>query len=697
MKYYHLKSAISSNKSAIKISQPVPSFQVSVPPRIYVEPTFEKVFFETERPAVVLISAVGASGKTALAQKLSSDLGMPRLDLSKHKPVGDKTLTGLLTDTFELTQIGHVLTSLANGQFGIIVDGLDEGRSKTNESAFEAFLDDLAKLVKGSPSTTLVLLGRSQIVDECWSYLTGKGIDVGVIGICPFSLEDAKQYVDLSTGNESNKSDTYRRARDEILSKLGTAFVGTDGKSGEYLNFIGYPPVLDSIATTLRGERNYFGLLEKLKQSDGAQSQFETLRRIAEHICRRENEEKVRPNILHDLLENAPSECKRIGKELAFSPLEQAARLVAHILQTKLVFNVFPERVIQSSYEERLETWVREHPYLDGTAFRNAVFEAYALVQLLTSTDAELRGLAIQYLSDRKHTYHLLHLLESEGNGKALYADSLNAVIASALEFKSPRSSVEIRILGEDWEDAHERPRDSDLDVEVEVEVAGKADASLRSFDFRLTVQAASILRLGRRLGNAEICVPCGVSFDGGREIELHAPLNVEASRIELNAPRLVAKGTSRPDDEVALSSGHVLSRLDSIEIAGTKLEITVPRNCVLEYPAVQYAIKRDLSPSDKEMRAKYFRLKRILMEFRSHKKGSLAKYRHKIEHERVLKNEIGEKLLAKLVADGVLVLRGEMYHLDRDKVATMIGSSWQSLRKGEFGEQMENYLRGVR
>jgi len=52
------------------------------------------------------------------------------------------------------------LIGLKNGTYGVIVDGIDEGRSKVNEQAFNAFLEDLIRLSSGSQKTTFVLLGE---------------------------------------------------------------------------------------------------------------------------------------------------------------------------------------------------------------------------------------------------------------------------------------------------------------------------------------------------------------------------------------------------------------------------------------------------------------------------------------------------------------------------------------------------------
>src|SRR5690606_19983139 len=171
----------------------------------YIEPEFEKVMFETEQPSVLLISAVGATGKSALAKALSAQTALPLLDLAKHKPVGDNTLTGLLTNAYELRDISSILEGLAQGTYGVIIDGVDEGRSKTTGKGFEAFLDDIAKLSGTSKKTTVIMLGRTQALEDAWFYLEQKRISVGLITISPFTMEGARKYIDAFTRvGESN-------------------------------------------------------------------------------------------------------------------------------------------------------------------------------------------------------------------------------------------------------------------------------------------------------------------------------------------------------------------------------------------------------------------------------------------------------------------------------------------------------------
>lgn len=95
-------------------------------------------------------------------------------------------------------------------------------------------------------------------------------------------------------------------------------------------------------------------------------------------------------------------------------------------------------------------------------------------------------------------------------------------------------------------------------------------------------------------------------------------------------------------------------------------------------------------------MRQKYLRLRRILMEFASHSKGGLAKYRAKIEHGRVLRNAIGRAVLDSLVLNSILELKGRMYHLNPGDLHKHLGVSWMDLRKGQIPDTLVTFLSAV-
>ena len=470
MKYYDLKSMIAAKKKRIELAAPSLSFFTpATQGRTYIHPTFQKYIFDTKQPPIILISAVGATGKTALAENLARDIGLPLFDLAKHKPVGDNTLTGLLTSVFEVKQISAVLEGLATGTFGVIIDGVDEGRSKTNEKAFEAFLDDIARLCRAESGPTFVMLGRTQILYDCWIHLSEQDIPTALITISPFTLTEAREYID--TFVEAKSSATYyATARDTILDKLAKAFTGAAKEEATgFLSFIGYPPVLEAIVTLLAEEQNYHKLLNDLGDPDGQNVELSLLNRIAQYILHREREEKIIPNILQPLLEDTPTALKKQALANAFSTEEQCVRLVAHCLNRSPTLSSIGEQVLDEQYEAQLATVLPDHPFVSGGNFRNAIFEALALATLLTSATDGYLELALDYLSSHKHSYYLVYMLNVASKGKPIASEALGPLLTAAMEFSSVQSSVELRVNGPDWEGELDTQNAGEIEIEIEI------------------------------------------------------------------------------------------------------------------------------------------------------------------------------------------------------------------------------------
>ena len=242
MQYRHLCALFNAQKQSIHMDHEADSFRIHQSDNSpYIEPTIEKVIFETERPSIILVSAVGATGKTTLARQLSIESGLPVLDLAHHRPVGGHSLTGLITESFDISAVSSVLQGLQHGNFGIIVDGIDEGRSKTTEEGFRSFLANLSGLCASSKRPVFVILGRTAILEDCWIHFTTEGIDTALVTIEPFSVSSAKKYIDaFSLGLESRRAPEYTVARDTIIKKLGAVFsADVDGQNPDFLAFFG--------------------------------------------------------------------------------------------------------------------------------------------------------------------------------------------------------------------------------------------------------------------------------------------------------------------------------------------------------------------------------------------------------------------------------------------------------------------------
>ena len=702
MNYNDLKSIVSSKKSTFTMLAPTSSFYV-VPKqeRAYIEPTFTKQDFEEERPRFLLITAVGASGKSALAGKLSADTGMPILDLGAHPPVADKTLTGLLTTAFPLEELSNILTSLKSGTYGVIIDGIDEGRSKVNEPAFNAFLEDLIKLSAGSSTSSFILLGRTQALLDCWVYLKEKGLSVGLASIDPFSREQAVRYINtFADPPVSGQRAHYDDTRDSILNRLAGAF---SGAAPTYLSFIGYPPVLDAIATLLREEKNYFKLSDSLKEEGANEIEANLLFKIASYILDRERIEKVIPNVVKALLvEFPPSEQAKI-ESAAYDGEEQAARLIAHALKVACKLEVIPQPGLNAQYEEKLAPFVAEHPFLvgGGHEFRNAIFEAVSLAILIAGGKPNYAALVNDYANERRSNLYLIQMLNQVAPNCTVDPSIIHILIGAALEYRSVESKAEITIepcVPID-QDANHFELNSNIDLEILMEVmSSDSDEADKKFNFTFRVNGDDTIVLGSRLSACFIEIPCEVTLSGSDEIELTAPVEISARRINLLSPGLVVRAQPKSNEkDVILQAREVVSSLTSLPVeAGVEFSVRVTRNAGLHYPLVKYVKEEEMLPAADGIREKHLKLRKILTHFRSHSRGRMAKLRAKVENERVAGNDVGRPVLTRLVKDGVLVPEGSFYFLEPAKVDQLLGVSWMRLREGVVNQKLVEYLQSI-
>jgi hypothetical protein len=191
----------------------------------------------------------------------------------------------------------------------------------------------------------------------------------------------------------------------------------------------------------------------------------------------------------------------------------------------------------------------------------------------------------------------------------------------------------------------------------------------------------------------------CEVTLSSPGELELTAPVELSARRINLMSPTLVAKAQPKSDEkEIVLEAREIVSTLISLPVeSGSEFTVRVTETAGHHYPLVKYIKERKSLPAADGVRAKYLKLRKILTHFRSHSKGTMAKLRAKVENERVAGNDMGMPVLERLVQDGILVPNGAFYFLQPTNVDKFLGVSWTRLREGEVNQKLVEYLQSIK
>ncbi len=705
MQYALLKSIIASQKRPIPPQCTSESFFLkSSPVRPYVEPTFSKVTFPTEKPSLLLVSANGASGKTTTAHSLSFDLQLPILDLAKHKAVGDNTLTGVLTNAYSIDTVGPVLEGLRNGTHAIIIDGIDEGRSKTNDLGFEAFLDDLLGRSKGSPTPAIVVFGRGRAILDTWLHLEEGGAAVGMVQIEPFSIEKARSYIDLYLSNDvlSQHRATYEGARDQLLSRLGLALSSTksddDADSDLFLSFIGYPPVLDAIVALLRKERNYHRIEQALGDNSDGILEISLLIRISRYLLDREYREKALPLFIDAIAGDADNVVGDRLRGSLYRAEEQCARVLSHALGRPFTKRLIEDSALNERYEKAVGEWFGGHVFLDSSRLRNVVFASFATCVCALSSVSEYRDLAQVYVKAHTLTYHFLYFMSELARERTIDARFLNALIQSSSDFRGIEANIQSDIDGSSWEETDDQDMTADLVISIGFPERGQE----RTFSFCGAIETDSI-PLGPSLINTTVTVPCIVDLSGAKTLDVTGRCSISALAVRINVPdllvreipRVVGRDGQKDSAELFVDAKCVEGHAESVTVRAGKIVVQCESSTV-GYPLARHIINVSglrAQFGDALRREKYRRLRRILSDFASHGKGGLAKFRAKIEHDRVLGGELGRQILDNLLEKEVLTKDVRFYYVEQQRLAEHLGISWQQLRRYESSRKLDKFL----
>ena len=80
-------------------------------------------------------------------------------------------------------------------------------------------------------------------------------------------------------------------------------------------------------------------------------------------------------------------------------------------------------------------------------------------------------------------------------------------------------------------------------------------------------------------------------------------------------------------------------------------------------------------------------RLRKVVIAFRSHSRGRLARFKGKIEHARITKGT-GQAVLETMLAEGVVSQEGSMYFLDPDRLMAQAGVNYADCMARRFGPE---------
>lgn len=644
-----------------------------------------------------LVAAPGAVGKSTFARELCAATGAVYVDLAVAEAVGGSYVVGGLVNN-------GLLDEWKAGRVALVIDALDEARLRVTQSAFEDFLRDVVSVAK-SGALPVVLLGRVGIVDECWVQLNvNEGLNCPIFDIQFFSRDLAIEFVLAAlhrlartshpqlTGPLNTHKGEYRRAATEIVDRL----VAASSKDGNH--FAGYAPVLEAVAKVIAGQANPAQIQsQRLSDLEG-----QILKRLSTEILVRES-----GKLVTQMRQTIPD----FPEKGAYEPTEQLARLAGRVLQVEYSgspVNLPPHCV--TPYEKAVTSFIEQHPFLDGNGQTpsGAVFSAAIVAHALKTSDIKLSHAAESYASSDRHAPNpFLFDFYSTGLGKddCVPAGHLGALFESVQAKAGPGEIVRLAVEGD--VDAHE-PSDTPKVVDVEISISAPETGQTTRIDMKTV--SGETLRLGRKISGVFIDSNClDVEMGNSGQLEFLAPITIQARTLVLRCSELIVKsdpqhsGPSESLTDMTAETPLVLLEFQDsvaepaaplVTVRGkAELKVTWPGSQA--YPWNGYSMpqpKAEAPETADALRA----LRRLVIAFRSHSKGQLARFKDKIEHARMSKGDVGEELRKKLLDDKVLIVDGPMYLLDPKALGSIVGLSFQDAKVKNYGEQTLAYVQAV-
>ena len=636
---------------------------------------------DPEMTSILLVSAPGAVGKSTLARQIAYETNAVYINLADAGPVGEGTLTGGLVNS-------QIYQEWENESTTVLIDGLDEARLKVPQESFQAFLHDVA-LRSARRRVPTVLFGRTGAVQEAWLVLSDSETDFAVLEIGYYGFEESVEFADarVKEENPSGRHPTVEREALELLLQRLRDQTGGDGD-----RFAGYAPVLSAVASRVARETNPHGLKADVQQ--GAQPV--TLQTVVEAILERERSK------LDGLRQSF--EDQGLAATL-YSAEEQLDRLAARIY--RLGPPPLPEMSAADAqtYSNALETWVDDHPFLDGQGGASShVFEARVASRALLSATYGEEALRVELRRGSAANPFLYTFYEGEATGSApmtIRPQHIGVFYNSLRSSLSLGEKASLTVLGYEEIDIGD---DDDEEEMLQADVYITLDRRDENGNFQsrllqyISEHVGSRFCLGTHVESMNIVAPHArveVGLDGSRdEVLMIAPINIECEKLSVFAEKVIAESSSERRD-LALEDREIYAiSLRAGVFEGAQLtSVPVLRGSVslsaswphCQYPWTSFFVE-STEPDDPRTGEALRRLRHFVIACRPQGRGEWTCSRDKIESKRMIKGT-GNAVLNRMIKDGILVWKQQRYFLNSDRLDEVTGTTRSDCMEYRFGD----------
>ncbi len=625
----------------------------------YVSPTFHECNTDAS-PRIVLFSAPGATGKSALAKHIAHKYSSLYWNLADIH-LGEKTFNGTLITSIGAIEYSSYINALMEAKTVLVVDAFDESEVNSGEHMVRSFITDMDGILKDCKQPYAAFFSRTETAQNIGEFLKSNNIPYVHYEIGLFSEHHARSFIKEYIISEKGSCTTVQEsAITQFLNKIKTVM----DQGENYESFIGYAPVLQSIAITIISTENTMALLNSLSNTRSVG----IIREIMKHLISREAD-KFKGAFVTGVDDSLKNVAKGIN---AYSAMEQFTRVLLYILDFPIQYSDYPitgmPTQLIDSYEEKVGMFLPQHTFIMSTMqnskknFVGPAFRDYVVAHIFLGN--EYYDFAKEYISSNISESHF---------PSQLFWDFYEC----KCEGKAPL--IHLPYLFESYKSRNKINERSTLTISVH---DGQGVASFETFDITsgesIDEQTFELYGFDEVISFNKLN---GVMIDGDVDVELRSvgPFVISDSSIDCRSIKIETGQIEINTSESFISylmceSDVACTRIPKINISGKgTLRVAFP-NAYNFHTLVPHKFSGILETQD-GFDSFAYNIKRIFSYFRQHKKDTLGKDWEKIDNH-VVQNAGRKKTFEYLLELGIVYREEHLYKVNKEKMKEC-GISW--------------------
>lgn len=625
-------------------------------PEDFVAPDLVMRSSSGDRPAILLVSAPAAVGKSWLSRFISASTGNPYWDLSEFR-VGSNFFSGTIVKSYGGLGFAELEQALLNGAVTLVVDAADEALVRAGSSNFEAALADLGGLIGRGPKDrpAAIVFGRPETIELAAVAFEESGITWEILEVEYFEERAARTFVNAKV--QSGRGRASKADVDIFLDTFFSYALEALGRASwdDYRSFLGYSPVLDALAEFATEPDNPHADLTSLLDGRGDIAFWTLIAGIVAGICERETNRFARTFGDGDALR------ERVARD-TFTVDEQMRMLLEHSIESAAIRPaVDTPDDMRDDLVDAARSQLAEHPFIrragergGGNAlmrFGSPVFRDYVMAWALTSGDARTAMRVDAWAG------------EPVFNPTSMAFRFVSVYGGAEIHRQLPIAAVPVLAQAA----ASDPGRGLGLRIQIDEGEAGGGlvgDVALLEGDVRLatfdtSVDSGASIRLYRLIARLDVDAPDLVVELGGtlRDLSIGPDVTIAASLIRVVAEDVRVRGDAH-DPIVYLEAGELVALQARLRVYdGGSLRVNAPD---LYFPWQRYAGSNDASNGVDSLVAAGLELRKVLRRFNRSSMAGRLTYPREAMDTVLRKGRVSREMFDYCLSRGAISAKGD-------------------------------------